>query len=90
MGCGNKSFLAIVHDMIGSSFERIFFSKVKSVTNKRMSDYDYIRRKILRNGVNKKLLGVECCEECHMNDEEPLKYFLLCYFIRHDIPKGER
>ena len=62
------------HDMTDSALEEMLFPKVKSATNRRMPDYDYIRRELLRNGVNKKLLWVEYCEECRMNSEEPLMY----------------
>ena len=63
------------HDMTDSTLEEMLFPKTKSATNKRMPDYDYIRRELLRNGVNKKLLWVEYCEECRMNSEEPLVYY---------------
>ena len=72
------------HDMADSALEGMLFPKVKSATNKRMPDYDYIRRELLRNGVNKKLLWVEYCEECHMNSEEPLMYSQFCYYIQKD------
>ncbi|WP_347563090.1 hypothetical protein [Pseudoflavonifractor sp. BSD2780061688st1 E11] len=51
------------HDMTDSALEEMLFPKVKSATNRRMPDYDYIRRELLHNGVNKKLLWVEYCEE---------------------------
>lgn len=50
------------HDMTNSALEELFFTKARSATNKQMPDYDYIRRELLRNGVNKKLLWVEYCE----------------------------
>ena len=62
------------HDMTDSTLEEMLSPKTKSATNKRMPDYDYIRRELLRNGINKKLLWVEYCEECRMNNEEPLMY----------------
>ena len=43
-------------DMTDSALEELMFPKDKSVTNKRMPDFDYIRKELLRNGVNKKLL----------------------------------
>ena len=75
------------HDMTDSALEEMLFPKVKSATNKRMPDYDYIRRELLRNGVNKKLLWVEYCEECRMNNEEPLMYSQFCYYIQKDEEK---
>ena len=51
-----------------------FFPSAKQVkTNKRMPDYDYIRKELLRNGVSKKLLWTEYMEECRANGDEPLK-----------------
>ena len=75
------------HDMTDSALEEMLFPKVKSATNRRMPDYDYIRRELLRNGVNKKLLWVEYCEECRMNSEEPLMYSQFCYYIQKDEEK---
>ena len=75
------------HDMTDSTLEEMLFPKTKSATNKRMPDYDYIRRELLRNGVNKKLLWGEYCEECRMNGEEPLMYSQFCYYIQKDEEK---
>ena len=50
-------------DMTDSTLEELMFPKDKSATNKRMPNFDYIRKELLRNGVNKKLLWVEYCEE---------------------------
>lgn len=50
------------YDMTDSTLEEWFFPKTKSAINKRMPDYDCIRRELLRNRVNKKLLWVEYCE----------------------------
>ena len=61
-------------DMTDSALEELMFPKDKSATNKRMPDFNYIRKELLRNGVNKKLLWVEYCEECRMSNEEPLMY----------------
>ena len=72
------------HDMTDSALEEILFPKTKSATNKRMPDYDYVRRELLRNGVNKKLLWEEYCEECRMNGEEPLMHSQFCYYIQKD------
>jgi len=38
------------------SLEQKLFPKEQSVSTKRMPDYEYIRKELLRNGVNKKLL----------------------------------
>ncbi|MBQ2288351.1 MAG: IS21 family transposase [Lachnospiraceae bacterium] len=68
--------------MTDGVLEEMMFPKTKSATNKRMPDFDYIRKELLRNGVNKKLLWVEYCEESRMNGEEPLMYSQFCYYIQ--------
>ena len=40
-------------DMTDSALEELMFPKDKSATNKRMPNFDYIRKELLRNGVNK-------------------------------------
>lgn len=65
-----------------------FFPSAKQVkTNKRMPDYDYIRKELLRNGVSKKLLWTEYMEECRANGDEPLMYSQFCYHIQQDEQK---
>lgn len=68
--------------------EELLFLKDKSATNRRMPDFDYIRKELLRNGVNKKLLWMEYCEECHMNIKEPLMYSLFFNYIQKDEEKS--
>ena len=41
-------------DMTDSALEELMFPRDKSATNKRMPDFNYIRKELLRNGVNKK------------------------------------
>ena len=65
-----------------------FFPSAKQVkTNKRMPDYDYIRKELLRNGVSKKLLWTEYMEECRANGDDPLMYSQFCYHIQQDEQK---
>lgn len=74
-------------DMTDSALEELLFPKDKSATKRRMPDFDYIRKELLRNGVNKKLLWVKYCEECRMNREKPLMYSQFCYRIQKDEEK---
>ena len=68
--------------------EKLFPSDVKPVvSNKRMPDFDYIQRELLRNGVNKKLLWTEYLEECRQAGAEPLMYSQFCYHIQQDEQK---
>jgi transposase len=69
------------------SLEDLMFPKDKSVMNKRMPDYAYIRKELLRNGVSKKLLWTEYCEDCRMSGEKPLMYSQFCYYIQQDEQK---
>ena len=65
-----------------------FFPSVNQVTsNKRMPDYAYIRKELLRNGVSKKLLWTEYMEDCRANGDEPLMYSQFCYHIQQDEQK---
>ena len=66
----------------------MFFPSTKQVrSNKRMPDYDYVHKELLRNGVSKKLLWTEYMEDCHANGEEPLMYSQFCYHIQQDEQK---
>lgn len=73
--------------MTDAVLENLMFPKDKTATDKRMPDFAYIRKELLRNGVSKKLLWVEYCEDCRMNNEEPLMYSQFCYHIQQDEQK---
>ena len=76
------------HDMTDSVLEEMLFPKDnKTSKQKRLPDFDYIRKELLRNGVNKKLLWTEYCEECRLNNDEPLMYSQFCYHIQKDEEK---
>ena len=62
----------------------LYPSKNQSSSGKRMPDYDYIRKELLRNGVNKKLLWTEYLEECRQSGADPLMYSQFCYYIQQD------
>lgn len=59
----------------------------KSQTKRRMPDYEYIRKELLKNGVNKKLLWTEYLEECKQTGEQPLMYSHFCYHIQQEEQK---
>lgn len=61
--------------------------KAKSATSKRMPDFEHVRKELLRNGVNKKLLWTEYLEACRLSKEEPLMYSQFCYYIQQDEQK---
>lgn len=48
---------------------------------------EYIRKELLRNGVNKKLLWTEYLEQCRLSGDKPLMYSQFCYYIQQDEQK---
>ena len=74
--------------MTDAELEKLMFPKESNAsTQKRMPDFDYIRKELLRNGVNKKLLWTEYLEECRQSGDEPLMYSQFCFYIRKDEEK---
>ena len=68
--------------------ERLFPSTRKqAISGKKMPDFNYIQKELLRNGVNKKLLWTEYLVECRQSGEEPLMYSQFCYHIQQDEQK---
>ena len=59
----------------------------ESRTTRRMPNYEYIRKELLKNGVNKKLLWTEYLEECKQCGVQPLMYSQFCYYIQQDEKK---
>ncbi len=52
-------------DMTDDKLETILFPKPsKPTSTKRMPDFDYVRKELLRNGVNKRILWTEYLEQC--------------------------
>ena len=43
-----------------------------------MLDYNHIRKELLRNGINKKLLWTEYFEECRLAGDDMLMYSQFC------------
>jgi len=66
---------------------KLMFPEQSKQTPKKMPDFDYIQKELLRNGVNKKLLWTEYLEECRQTGEEPLMYSQFCYHIQQDEQK---
>ena len=74
-------------DMTDAVLDELLFPSDKSVTQRRLPDYDYIRKELLRKGVTKKLLWVEYCEDCRLSGENPLMYSQFCEHIHRDEQK---
>jgi len=74
-------------DLTDEKLGLMLFPKEQTATNKRMPDYSHVRKELLRNGVTKKLLWIEYCEDCRMGGEEPLMYSQFCYYIQQDEQK---
>ena len=75
------------HDMTDNTLSELLFPKEKTATDKRLPDYDYIRKELLKNGVTKKLLWIEYCELCRQSGGESLMYSQFCEYIRRDEEK---
>ena len=67
--------------------EKFFPKTTNFVFQKRMPDFSYIRKELLRNGVNKKLLWTEYVEDCRASGEEALMYSQFCWHIQQDEQK---
>ena len=67
--------------------QQMFPKSTESKSTKRMPDYDYVRKELLRNGVNKKLLWTEYLEECQRNGDDALMYSQFCYYIQQNEQK---
>ena len=75
-------------DMTDEKLAEIMFPKPPDpVSTKRMPDFDYVRRELLRNGVNKKLLWTEYLEQCRREGADALMYSQFCYYIQQDEQK---
>lgn len=66
---------------------KLMFPKESKQTPKKMPNFNYIHKELMRNGVNKKLLWTEYLEECRSTGEEPLMYSQFCYHIQQDEQK---
>ena len=67
--------------------DKKLFPKDSTATEKRMPDFEYIRKELLKHGVSKKLLWVEYCEDCRIAGDSPLMYSQFCYYIQQDEEK---
>ena len=67
--------------------QRMFPKDLFPKSTKRMPDFDYIRKELLKNGVNKKLLWTEYLEECSQNGDDALMYSQFCYYIQQNEQK---
>ena len=67
--------------------QRMFPKDLSPKSTKRMPDFDYIRKELLKNGVNKKLLWTEYLEECSQNGDDALMYSQFCYYIQQNEQK---
>lgn len=75
-------------NLTDAALETLMFPKESKVSKqKRMPDFNYIQKELLRNGVNKKLLWTEYLEECRQSGDEPLMYSQFCYYIQQDEQK---
>ena len=75
-------------DMTDGKLGKLLFPEnSKPVPDRRMPDYEYIRKELQRNGVNRKLLWTEYLEECRNAGERPLMYSQFCFYIQQEEQK---
>ncbi len=73
----NISWPLDVNDTDAVLAEKLFPSVDKpTASNKRMPDFAYIRRELLRNGVRKKLLWTKCIQ-CKNRKEHKTQFYIL-------------
>jgi transposase len=83
-----KIFWPLEDNMTDAMLEKTMFPKNPTEQkNKRIPDFEYIRKELIRQGVTKKLLWIEYCEDCRMNNETPLMYSQYCHYIQQDEQK---
>lgn len=76
------------NEQTNAVLEGILYPKEdKGINSKKMPDFAYIHKELLKNGVNKKLLWTEYMEECRLSGTEPLMYSQFCYYIQQDEQK---
>ena len=65
----------------------MFPPREKAAGTKRLPDFEYVRKELLRNGVNKRLLWDEYVEQCRREGTDALMYSQFCYYIQQDEMK---
>ena len=80
-------FWPLDKSLTDGELDRLMFPKETTQSQKRMPDFEYIRKELLRNGVNKKLLWTEYLEECRLAGDDPLMYSQFCYHIQQNEKK---
>ena len=78
--------------MTDKDLEKVLFpNKGEFNSGKRMPDFDYCRKELLKNGVTKKLLWTEYLEACKQANEEPLMYSQFCHALqKHEEKRRAR
>lgn len=67
--------------------EKFYPKATADISDRQTPDFAYIRKELVKNGVNKKLLWSEYLEDCRLNNTEPLMYSQFCHYIREDEHK---
>ncbi len=70
-----------------ADLEKKLSTNEPSASVKRMPDYTYIHRELMKNGVTRKLLWTEYMEDCRQIGESPLMYSQFCYYIQQEENK---
>ena len=67
LGENEQEEIANNENLTDGAIRGMLFPKEMSAANKRMPDYSYIQKELMRNGVTKKLLWIEYCEDCRIS-----------------------
>lgn len=59
------------------NLEKLLSPSAPAVSSKRMPDFAYIRKELLKNGGSRKLLWTEYIEDCRQAGDEPLMFTVL-------------
>lgn len=70
------------------ALEKLMFPTQEGTeSDRKMPNFDYIQKELLRSNVNMKLLWTEYLEECRQSGDKPLMYSQFCYYIQQDEQK---
>lgn len=60
----------------------LFEKPTQTTSNRKLPDFEYIHKELMRKSVNKKLLWKEYLEYCRLSKANPLMYSQFCFYIQ--------
>jgi transposase len=102
VGCARKTVRNVINrsqeldihwplepDTTNSILEEQIYPKATTTQSRRYPDMEYIHKELMRNGVSKRLLWTEYCEDCRTSGELPLMYSQFCYHYQQYAEKKQ-